>query len=204
MHRSAEVLLLEQASCLSDEGADFLRRITESAERMDRLIQDLLAYSRVTRSEIKSVPVEPRLLLADLMVQLAAEIRERRAEVRIEGSLGKVMADPVLLLQVFTNILSNALKFVPKGTVPQVRIAAEASDGRERIWIEDNGIGIDPRYRERLFGLFERLDSEYPGTGIGLAIVKRAVERMGGRVGFEPSRERGSRFWIELPTAGPD
>lgn len=204
MHRSAEVLLLEQGARLPTEGADFLRRITESAERMDRLIRDLLAYSRVTRSEIRSVPVEPRLVLADLMVQMSAEIRERKAEVRIDGTLGKVMADPVLLPQVFSNLVSNALKFVPQGTVPQVRILAETSDSRERIWIEDNGIGIDPRYRERLFRLFERLDSDYPGTGIGLAIVKRAVERMGGRVGFEPSRDQGSRFWIELPTAGND
>jgi PAS domain S-box-containing protein len=204
MHRSAEVLLLEQASHLPAEGLDFLRRITESAERMDRLIQDLLAYSRVTRSEIKAVPVEVRMVLADLMVQLGPEIKERRAEVRIESPLGVVRADPVLLSQVFSNLLSNALKFVPTGMTPQVRILGERQQGIERIWIEDNGIGIDPRYRERLFRLFERLDSDYPGTGIGLAIVKRAVERMGGRVGFEPSRERGSRFWIELPTAGKD
>ena len=202
MHRSAEVLLLEQASKLPAEGGDFLHRICESAERMDRLIQDLLAYSRVTRSEIMSFHVEPRLLLADLMVQLSPEIRERKADVRIETPLGMVMADPVLLLQVFINLLSNALKFVPRETTPQVRILGERRNGSERIWIEDNGIGIDPRYRERLFRLFERLDSDYPGTGIGLAIVKRAVERMGGRVGFEPSRERGSRFWIDLPTAG--
>jgi signal transduction histidine kinase len=201
MHRSAEILLLEQASHLSPDGADFLRRITESADRMDRLIQDLLAYSRVTRSELRSVPIEPRLLLADLMVHMASEIRERKADVRIENSLGKVMADPILLAQVFTNIVANALKFVQPGNTPHVRITAETRNGMERIWIEDNGIGIDPRYRERLFHLFERLDSDYPGTGIGLAIVKRAVERMGGLVGFEPRGEGGSRFWIELPRA---
>lgn len=202
MHRSAEVLLLEHASGLPAEGGDFLRRICESAERMDRLIQDLLAYSRVTRSEIKSVPVEPRLILADLMVQLASEIKERKADVRIENHLELVQADPMLLIQVFTNLLSNALKFVPPEADPQVRIRGERNNGAVRIWVEDNGIGIDTRYRERLFRLFERLDSDYPGTGIGLAIVKRAVERMGGRVGFEPSRDRGSRFWIELPAAG--
>jgi PAS domain S-box-containing protein len=202
MHRSAEVLLEDQASRLPSESGCFLRRICTNAERMDRLIQDLLAYSRVTRSEIKTVPVEPRLLLADLLVQLGPDIRERKAEVRIENDLSKVLADPILLLQVFTNLLSNALKFVPPGADPQIRIHGERLNGAERIWIEDNGIGIDTRYRERLFRLFERLDSDYPGTGIGLAIVKRALERMGGRVGFEPSRERGSRFWIELPSTG--
>jgi PAS domain S-box-containing protein len=204
MHRSAEVLLLEQASRLPSEGGDFLRRICENAERMDRLIQDLLAYSRVTRSEIKSAAVEPRLTLADLMVQLAPDIKERKADIRIENALGTVLADPLLLIQVFTNLLSNALKFVPPGTDPQIRIRGERRQQAERIWIEDNGIGIDPRYRERLFRLFERLDSDYPGTGIGLAIVKRAVERMGGRVGLEPSQSRGSRFWIELPAAEKD
>ncbi len=202
MHRSAEVLLLEQASRLPDEGNDFLRRIAESAARMDRLIQDLLSYSRVTRAELQAVPVEPRLILADLMVQMSPEIKERKADVRIESDLGVLLADPVLLAQVFSNLLSNALKFVPQGTAPQVRIQADRRDGKERIWIEDNGIGIDTRYRERLFRLFERLDSEYPGTGIGLAIVKRAVERMDGEVGFEPGKEKGSRFWIELPAGG--
>jgi signal transduction histidine kinase len=165
------------------------------------LIQDLLAYSRVTRSAIQSVPVEPRLLLADLMVQLAPEIKERQADVRIENDLGMVLADPVLLTQVFVNLLSNALKFVPRGTAPQVRIWAEPRDGFERICVEDNGIGIDLRYRERLFRLFERLDSEYPGTGIGLAIVKRAIERMGGRVGFESGATKGSLFWIDVRPA---
>jgi PAS domain S-box-containing protein len=201
MHRSAEVLILEQSSRLQEEGSNFLRRIADSAARMDHLIQDLLAYSRVTRSELRSVPVEPRMILADLMVQMTAEIKERQADVRIENNLGLFQADPVLLPQVFVNLLSNALKFVPRGQTPHVKIWSEPRDGMERIWIEDNGIGIDTRYRERLFRLFERLDSDYPGTGIGLAIVKRAVERMGGRVGFEPGAAQGSRFWIELRPA---
>ena len=201
MHRSAEVLILEQGSRLPEEGSKFLHRIAESASRMDRLIQDLLVYSRVTRSELRSVPVEPRMILADLMVQMAPEIQERGADVRIENSLGWIQADPVLLPQVFVNLLSNALKFVPRGQAPHVRIWSEPHDGMERIWVEDNGIGIDTRYRERLFRLFERLDSDYPGTGIGLAIVKRAVERMGGRVGFEPGAPQGSRFWIEVRRA---
>jgi len=201
MHRSAEVLLVEQAPRLPEEGSDFLRRIAESAGRMDQLIQDLLAYSKVARSDLKATPVEPRLVLADLMMQMSPEIKERNADIRVENSLGSLLADPILLAQVFTNLLSNALKFVPRGKSPQVKIWAERRNGRERIWVEDNGIGIDTRYRERLFRLFERLDSDYPGTGIGLAIVKRAVERMGGRVGFEPGPEKGSRFWIELPRA---
>jgi PAS domain S-box-containing protein len=202
MHRSAEVLLQEQSAGLTDEGRDFLRRIAEGANRMDTLIQDLLAYSRVTRSDLQPLPIDPGTILADLLVHFAPEIRERQADVQVEPSLPRLLADPVLLTQVFTNLLSNALKFVPRGSAPRVKIRAEAMNGMERIWIEDNGIGIDTRFKERLFRVFERLDSDYPGTGVGLAIVKRAVERMGGRVGFESGKDRGSRFWIELPPAG--
>lgn len=202
MHRSAEVLLQEQSSALTDEGRDFLRRIAENASRMDTLIMDLLSYSRVTRSELRPLPIDPGSILAELLVHLAPEIQERKADVQVAPSLPRVLADPILLTQVFTNLLSNALKFVPRDSPPRVKIRAERMDGMERFWIEDNGIGIDTRFKERLFRVFERLDSEYPGTGVGLAIVKRAVERMGGRVGFESGKERGSRFWIELPPAG--
>jgi len=202
MHRSAEVVLMEQAASLSEEGRNFLRRIAESASRMDTLIQDLLTYSRVTRANLRTVPVEPRGVLADLLVHLAPDIQELKADVRVEAPLPTLLADPVLLSQVFNNLISNALKFVPEGTSPQVRIRAERLNGMERIWVEDNGIGIDPRFRERLFRVFEGLDSEYPGTGIGLAIVRRAIERMGGNVGFESRERGGSRFWIELPPAG--
>ena len=202
MHRSAEVLLGEQSSTLTEDGRDFLRRIADNASRMDTLIQDLLAYSRVTRSELQPVPIDPSAILSDLLAQLAPEIIERKADVRVEPPLPRLLADPVLITQVFTNLLSNALKFVPRGTAPWVRVRAERNNGMERIWVEDNGIGIDTRFRERLFRVFERLDSDYPGTGVGLAIVKRAVERMGGRVGFVSGEDKGSRFWIELPPAG--
>jgi signal transduction histidine kinase len=98
--------------------------------------------------------------------------------------------------------LGNALKFVPPNVSPHVRIHAE-SDGLVRLWVEDNGIGIKPEYHHRIFRVFERLHTanQYPGTGIGLAIVQKGVERMGGRVGVESAPGGGSRFWIELPTA---
>jgi PAS domain S-box-containing protein len=201
MHRSADVVLQEEASKLTEEGRDFLRRIAEGANRMDTLICDLLAYSRVTRAELKPAPVEPRAIIADILVQMAPDIHERKADVQVEMPLHPLLADPVLLAQVFTNLISNALKFVPPETAPRIRIRAERVDGSDRIWVEDNGIGIDLRFRDRLFRMFERLDATYPGTGVGLAIVKRAVERMGGRVGFEPGEARGSRFWMELPVA---
>ena len=117
-------------------------------------------------------------------------------------------ANPIALEQALTNLLTNALKFVPPGVAPRVTVRAEEFDSRVRIYVEDNGIGIPPDQHERIFGIFERLHSDqtYPGTGIGLAIVQKSVERMGGRVGVESEPGKGSRFWFELPratTAGP-
>ncbi|HVE39707.1 MAG TPA: ATP-binding protein [Planctomycetota bacterium] len=109
----------------------------------------------------------------------------------------------MLLLQVVENLLSNAVKFVAPGVSPRVSIRAERKDALVRVWVEDNGIGIPAQYHDRVFGVFERLNrpEEYPGTGIGLAIVRRAVQRMDGRIGFESEVGRGSRFWIELSAA---
>jgi len=102
---------------------------------------------------------------------------------------------------VLVNLLANGIKFVPSDRAPEVRVRADARDGRVRLWVEDNGIGIAPEHHERIFRVFERLHpaTNYPGTGIGLAIVRKAMERMGGRVGVESELGRGSRFWIELP-----
>src|SRR6185295_5237580 len=127
------------------------------------------------------------------------------AEVVVQEAVPKVVAQRPILFQVVANLLSNAAKFVPPGVSPRIRIFAQARDGWVRLVVEDNGIGVAPQFRDKLFGVFERLQAAdaYPGTGIGLAIVKRAVERMGGRVGVEPREPRGSAFWFELPLAVP-
>ncbi|PTX98418.1 ATP-binding protein [Opitutus sp. ER46] len=115
-------------------------------------------------------------------------------------TLGTVHADRVTLEHVFLNLLSNALKFRRAEEPPRIRVHTEQSDERLRVWVEDNGIGIDPRFRDRVFGMFERLHPERktPGTGVGLAIVATAVERLGGRRGVEPNHPAGSRFWVEF------
>jgi signal transduction histidine kinase len=134
---------------------------------------------------------------------MSTEISQRNAEVRLGRPLGWVHGHPPMLAQVVANLVSNGVKFVSSGTSPLVSITTEKRDGSVRLWVEDNGIGIAPEFQERIFGVFERLhrEEEYPGTGIGLAIVRKAVERMGGLTGVESRPGQGSRFWIELPAS---
>lgn len=177
--------------------------MAEAIHRMDELVQDLLAYSRVSRAELTLEPIDLAGMVADIIRQLSHDLEERKAEVLIEGSLPTVQAHGVTLSQVLTNLISNAVKFVAKGVRPRIVVRAELRDGSVRIWVEDNGIGIAPENQARIFGVFVRLHStdDFPGTGIGLAIVEKGVQRMGGRVGLESQVGKGSRFWIELPNA---
>jgi signal transduction histidine kinase len=119
----------------------------------------------------------------------------------IQKKLPAVLGHRPVLVQAVTNLITNAVKFVQHGVRPKVRISAKENAGRVRLWVEDNGIGIAAEHQERIFKIFERLHSvaTYPGTGIGLAIVRKGIERMGGTVGVESEPGKGSRFWIELP-----
>jgi signal transduction histidine kinase len=134
---------------------------------------------------------------------MSAEINAAGALVHVADALPPVLAHRSTLVQVLANLLGNAIKFVESGQVPQVSVGAERHDRRVRITVEDNGIGIAPAHRERIFQVFERLHGQerYPGTGIGLAIVRRGVERMGGSVAVEDGPGGGTRFVIELPAA---
>ncbi len=196
----SEILLSEYGDKLDEEARGHLGRIRHAAERMDSLVQDLLSYSRLTREEIRLQPVDMSALLSEVLIRMESDIRERRAEVIVAGSLPPVLAHRVMLEQVLTNLVSNAIKFVAPGVGPRITVRGEAREGRVRLWVEDNGIGIPAEYREKVFGVFERLEPDkYPGNGIGLAIVRKAVERMGGRTGVESAPGSGSRFWFELP-----
>jgi signal transduction histidine kinase len=131
---------------------------------------------------------------------LASEIQSGRADVSVSEDFPPVVAHGVLFGMVLSTLLSNALKFVSKEVRPRIRIGHEPRDGKVRIWIQDNGLGIPAEHRDRIFGVFERLQhsQEIRGNGIGLAIAKAAAERMGGRVGVDSEPRTGSRFWIEL------
>ena len=200
----AEVLLDDYVDRpLDAQGKDFARRIIDSSQRMDTLIQDLLSYSQLSRDQDTAVAVDGidlNEVLDGILVGMASELSARKAEITVEKPLPTVRAHRGSLQQVLTNLASNAVKFVAPDVRPRVRIWAEPRGEWVRLWIEDNGIGIEPQYQEKIFRVFERLNRSeaYPGTGIGLAIVRRAVGKMGGRVGVESAPGKGSRFWIEL------
>jgi signal transduction histidine kinase len=200
MEGFAQALLEDYAGELGETGADYARRVVAAAQRMDLLIRDLLAYSRLSREavELRPVPLGPAVESA--VEPFVEELRARGGVIVVEGPLPVVRAQATMLRQVLANLLANAVTYVPPGVRPHVRIRAEERGGRVRLWIEDNGIGIAPEHRERIFEVFERLHGTetYPGTGIGLAIVRRGMERMGGRAGVESEPGKGARFWIEL------
>src|SRR5207253_8940371 len=128
---------------------------------------------------------------------------ERRANIQVNRLLGAVMAHPATLRQIIYNLIANSLKFIEPERPPLIEIYSERINQSVRIWVTDDGIGIPPQFHKRIFGLFQRLHSAdaFPGTGVGLALVRRGLERMEGRVGLESDSGQGSRFWFELRAA---
>jgi signal transduction histidine kinase len=203
VHGFGRLLLEGAGEKLDEDERAYLGHVMTAAERMDRLIRDLLAYSRVSREEMRLRPVDLDALVAAAVREVSGEAAGLHADVAVDGPLAPVLAHETMLAQAVLNLLRNAVKFVPAGVTPRVRVRAEEHGGRLRLWVEDNGIGIAPEHQKRLFRIFERLhgSDEYPGTGVGLAIVRRGVERMGGHVGLESAPGVGSRFYIELAKA---
>jgi signal transduction histidine kinase len=203
IERFAQVLLEDIGESLEPAYLDYLQRISANARQLDTLITDLLTYCRLGQTGLSLEPVDLALTVSDALALLEPEIEAQQAQVSIEAPLPPVQANRLMLIQVLTNLFSNALKFVAPGVQPQVRVWAEPRNGQTRLWIEDQGIGILTDKQQQIFKPFQRLhgEEEYPGTGIGLAIVRKGVERMGGQVGVESQVGQGSRFWIELPTA---
>jgi len=190
---------------LDERSANYLERIVAGSERLDRLIQDVLTYSRVARGQVRLETVELERLVEEI-IQEQPLLDPAKAEISMEKPLSNVCAHKALLSQCIANLLNNAVKFVEPGTFPRVRVRTEARNDYVRLWVEDNGIGVGKEYQERIFGMFQRggHEKEYEGTGIGLAIVRKAMERMGGQAGVESEIGQGSRFWLELPGEKPE
>jgi len=197
----AQILREHAAASLDDEGLDCLRRMEGAAKYMDILLLDLLQYSRLNRCDVNLAPVNLDAALRDVLTSIDREIHERKAVLRVRSPLGLVVAHPATLRQVLFNLVSNALKFVAPDQVPQIEILSEPRKPVVRVWVADSGIGIEPHHQTKIFGLFQRLHSQeaYPGTGVGLALVRRGLERMDGRIGLESQPGQGTRFWFELP-----
>jgi PAS domain S-box-containing protein len=196
----AQILLEDTASSeTSAQSKDYCRRILVAAGRMDTLIRDALSFTRAVLHELPLQPINLSILLRG-MIDTYPNLQPKLADIAIEGALPTIVGNESLLTQCFANLLDNAVKFVPPGVRPQVRIRAEPNGTTVRIWIEDNGIGIPKHSQSRLFGMFQKLDTQYEGTGIGLAIVRKVAQRMGGSVGLESDAGSGSRFWVDLRT----
>jgi two-component system CheB/CheR fusion protein len=202
MQGFASLLVDKESQGLTPMGRDYADRINNSAQFMDALLIDLLAFARISKRRVELTPIALEAAVQKCLTQLEHEIHEKKAEVKAPGPWPKVLAHEPTLVQVLVNLVSNALKFSRPDVAPSVRLSAEPRDDSVRIWVEDNGIGIAQEHQDQVFRLFSRLEGNaYPGTGIGLAIVKKGIEHMRGNVGLESAAGRGSRFWFELPKA---
>lgn len=193
-------LMAEECSPLNEAAEGYLHRIKRAAQRLDRLIQDGFNYSRMLRGDVPMGPVDPNALLAG-MIETYPAFQRPQAEIQVDSPLPKIMANEAFLTQCLSNLLGNAVKFVEAGRTPRVQIWAESNKERVRLFFKDNGIGIKADHQEKIFQIFQRLETSYEGTGVGLAIVKKAAERMGGKVGVQSEPGNGSTFWLELPAA---
>ena len=192
-------------SSIPEEQADeqvqlCLRAISEAARKMSRLIEDLLSFSRTARVEMNSVPVNLRAAIEKICGELKGDCAGREVCWEIQP-LPTVDGDPEMLRLVFTNLIANALKYTRPSPKPRIQIGVQPTDTETVVYVRDNGVGFDPQYSHKLFGVFQRLHSakEFDGTGIGLAIVRRIIMRHGGRAWAEGSLGNGATFYVSLP-----
>jgi light-regulated signal transduction histidine kinase (bacteriophytochrome) len=201
----SRILLEEYAAELPEGARRYLGLVRDNAIQMGRLIDDLLAFSRLGRQELARRRVDPTDIARQVLQELQVGQDERHVEVRM-ADLPPVEADPALLRQVYANLLANALKFTRARDPAVIEVGALVRDGERIYTVRDNGVGFDMRYADKLFGVFQRLHraEEYEGTGVGLAIVQRIVHRHGGRIWAESAPGRGATFLFTLGGAGHD
>jgi signal transduction histidine kinase len=195
----SQLLVRRYENKFDDEGREFLAYINEAVHRMDSLLSDLLAYSHQLQSKTKAlVPVDSEAVLLGVLLNCDSAIRESGTEIS-HDPLPTVQSDFAQLGQVFQNLIGNSIKYRSEAP-PRIHISVEESDDDWTFCFRDNGIGIDPRYHQQIFGIFKRLHGrEFPGTGIGLALCKKIVERHGGRIWVESELGQGATFKFTLP-----
>ena len=180
---------------------EYLQLVRNSTKQMGQLVDDLLAFARLSRQPIHLLPVEPHKIIQQCLADLQSEQEGRRVEVSV-GDLPPCQGDPALLKQVWTNLLSNALKYTKKRDAAKIEIGCRKDivEGEVTYYIIDNGVGFDMQYAHKLFGVFQRLHraEDFEGTGVGLAIVQRIIHRHGGRVWAEAKPNEGATFYFTL------
>lgn len=196
----SRLLLEDHADKLDEEGQLFLHNVRHSVAQMSQLIEDLLAYSRMERRNLVHSAVHLDKLIQHVLSDRRDDVEQRQVAVTVDLAESQVFADMDGLTLVLRNLVDNAIKFTRETPSPTIRIESTKTDGGTEISVQDNGIGFDMRFHDRIFDIFQRLQraEDYPGTGVGLAIVRKAMQRMGGRVWAESEPGSGARFFLEL------
>jgi len=193
------VLLIRESDLIGGEGRGYADRINKSAQFMDAMVKDILAFSRICQQRIESASVSLKIVVDLVLADLKENIRESNGRIESPGPWPVVLAHQPILVGLLSHLVSNALKFAGPEVPPLVLLRTEDRAEFIRVWVEDNGCGIAPDYQDQIFRLFTRLEGDkHPGTGVGLAIVQKGIERMGGRVGVDSAPGHGSQFWLEL------
>jgi light-regulated signal transduction histidine kinase (bacteriophytochrome) len=202
----AEIIARRHRASLNQEGQRYFDYIVEGSAQMGRLIDDLLRYSRLGRRALRLGTVSPLDVLSAVMKTLAGRIAETNAQVAIPQAIPRVRGDRTLIEQIFTNLFENALMYRSAEAPLRVEIRGTVTDDHVVIEVSDNGIGIQPEYHEKIFNMFQRLHGydEYPGTGVGLAIVRKAAKLMDGDIWVESDVGQGSRFFVKLHLSKED
>ncbi|HET8781677.1 MAG TPA: ATP-binding protein [Pyrinomonadaceae bacterium] len=197
----SRILLDEYSEKLDAGGRSFLQTIQNSTDEMNQLIDDLLTYSRLERRELKTDRIELAPIVNALIDEKKRDATVRPIDFVVDVNGGTVLAEANCLGQSLRNYLDNAIKFTSRTNTPRIEVGAKESERSCLVWVHDNGIGFDMKYHDQIFDIFQRLNlsDEYPGTGIGLAIVRKAMERMGGRAWAESTPGHGATFYLEIP-----
>src|ERR1043165_73696 len=197
----SRLLLEDHLASLDGEGRSFLQTIQSSSREMSQVIDDLLEYSRLEQREFKSDHVELGLLITTIVNQKKREATDTAIDFILKVNGGNIVADPNGLIQSLRNYLDNAVKFTGKVSDPRIEVGSKEMAEKFLVWVRDNGVGFDMKYQDRIFDIFQRLNpsEQYPGTGIGLAIVRKAMERMGGKAWAQSEPGQGATFYLEIP-----
>lgn len=195
----AQILEEEVGSDLSGEATDLAKRIRASIQHMAKLVDDLLNLARIGRQELRRQKAELKPIVEEVIASFQSEIQNRDVEFHI-GKLPQAECDPALMHHVFTNLISNAIKYTRPRAKAVIEIDQTSKNGKQVLFIRDNGVGFSMQYADKLFGVFQRLHraDEFEGTGVGLAIVERIIRKHGGKIWAEAEADKGATFYFTL------